>query len=270
MAGETAHERATKLWVSYLTGDTAGLEPHVRMLRGVFGHLPSDPRCKVCHAPFRGIGGIGARLLGFGAGKSRFNPMLCDRCEKIVTKQQVGAEVPLTLLFADIRDSTALAEKIGATGFHQLINRFYKASTDVLVDTGALIDKLVGDEVVALYAPGIAGANSAAKAIEAGRRMMRATASAEGDASRVAIGVGIHSGPVYVGAVGSRDGQSDITVLGDAANTAARLASQAGPGEILASEDACRAAGIGMNGEVRTLHLKGRTQPVTVRVLRAE
>jgi adenylate cyclase len=87
----------------------------------------------------------------------------------------------------------------------------------------------------------------------------------------VAIGIGIHSGPVYVGAVGSRDGQSDITVLGDAANTAARLASQAGPGEILVSEDACHAAGMAMDGgETRTLQLKGRIQPVTVRVLKPE
>ena len=132
----------------------------------------------------------------------------------------------------------------------------------------ALIDKLVGDEVVALYAPGIAGPRFTAKAVEAARKMVLATGHADAGGPWLPIGVGVHSGAVYVGAVGSSDGQSDITVLGDAANTAARLASQAGPGEILVSEDACRTAGLGDAGsETRTLQLKGRVQPVTVRVM---
>ncbi len=96
-------------------------------------------------------------VLGFGAGRSRFNPSLCDRCEKIVKKHQVGTEVQLTLLFADVRGSTNLAEEIGASAFHRFINRFYTASTDVLVRTDALIDKLAGDQVVGLYVPGLPG-----------------------------------------------------------------------------------------------------------------
>jgi adenylate cyclase len=268
MTSDEATAQARILWLSYLTGDTSILAPKVLMTRRVFAHLPSPPRCKVCLAPFHGIGGVAARAVGFGAGKSRFNPTLCDRCEKIVTAHQVGAEVELTLLFADIRGSTTLAERVGPTEFHRLVNRFYQVSTAILVETDALIDKLIGDEVVALYAPGIAGAGSAAKAVEAARKMLTATGHADAEGPWLPIGIGVHTGLVYVGAVGSRDGQSDITVLGDAANTAARLASQAGPGEVLVTEDACRAAGIGPGaGETRTLQLKGRVQPVTVRVL---
>jgi len=267
---EESTRRAQILWSSYLTGDTTQLEPRVKIVRRLFGRVPSPPRCKVCHAPFHGLGGIAAKLLGFGAGKSRFNPLLCDRCEKIVKAHQVGVEVEITLLFADMRGSTTLAERIGPTEFHRLIDRFYKASTDVLLGTDALIDKLVGDEVVALYAPGIAGPDFARKAIVAARDMVIATGHAETDGPWISIGIGVHSGKVYIGAVGSADGLSDITVLGDAANTAARLASQAGPGEVLVSEETCRLAHIVPEGrETRTLQLKGRVQPAIVQVFGA-
>jgi adenylate cyclase len=271
MAGKpTPGERAHVLWESYLTGDTAFLEQRVLMARKVFAHLPSPPRCKVCFAPFKGLGGRFVSVFGFGAGKSRFNPSLCDRCEKIVKKHQVGAEVEMTLLFADIRGSTPLAEKVGPTEFHRIIDRFYKASTDVLVETDALIDKLIGDEVVALYAPGIAGPDFARRAIEAARKMLVATGHGAPDGPWISIGIGVHTGRVYVGAVGSSDGLSDITVLGDPANTAARLASQAGAGEVLVSDETCRRAGLaGERAETRRLQLKGRAQPVDVHVFNA-
>jgi adenylate cyclase len=265
-----ATRRAQVLWSSYLTGDTTGVEPRVRMIRKVFAHLPSPPRCRVCLAPFSGLGGAVVGLLGFGSGRSRFNPMLCDRCEKIVKAHQVGAEVEMTLLFADIRGSTTLAEQVGATAFHQVIDRFYRASTDVLIRTDALIDKLVGDEVVALYTPGIAGPDFARKAIAAAAGMLVATGHADAAGPWIPLGVGVHSGKVYVGAVGSADGLSDITVLGDAANTAARLASQAGQGEVLVSAATARLAGIAPGPRpTRTLQLKGRVQPVEVHVFGA-
>jgi adenylate cyclase len=263
-------ERAHVLWESYLTGDTELLPAQVRMARKVFAALPSPPRCKVCFAPFRGLGGRFVSLFGFGAGKSRFNPSLCDRCEKIVKRHQVGAEVEMTLLFADIRGSTTLAEKVGPTEFHRIVDRFYKASTEVLVETDALIDKLVGDEVVALYAPGIAGPDFVRKAIRAARKMLLATGHGRADGPWLPIGIGIHTGKVYVGAVGSADGVSDITVLGDPANTAARLASQAAAGEVLVTDETCRLAGLPDDTcEKRRLQLKGRAQPADVHVFNA-
>lgn len=82
------------------------------------------------------------------------------------------------------------------------------------------------------------------------------------------VGAGVHTGTAYVGAVGSTQGVSDITVLGDVANTTARLASQAGAGEILDTEDTCQAAGLNLeNYESRQLQLKGHSQIVPVRVI---
>ncbi len=262
-------ERASILWHSYLTGDHSRLDTRVKVARQIFKYLPSEPRCRVCNAPFRGIGGFIVNLAGFGAGRSSFNPSLCDRCEKIVKRYQVGMEVQLTLLFADVRGSTNLAEEIGASAFHHLINRFYQASVSVLVETDALIDKLIGDEVVGLYVPGIAGPEHPRKAVEAAHALLEATGHANSGGPWIQVGAGVHTGTAYVGAVGSSESVSDITVLGDAANTAARLASHAAPGEVLVSEDTYRFANLDLEHcESRTLELKGRSEPVAVRVIR--
>ena len=161
-------DRALTLWTAYLTGDYSHLDSQVLAVRQLFKRLPSATRCRVCNAPFQGLGGAVVSLFGFGAGRSSFNPSLCDRCEKIVKHHQVGTEVQLTLLFADVRGSTALAEDIGPSAFHHLINRFYTASTEVLVQTNALIEKMIGDEVAGLYVPGIAGAGSRTGRLQCG------------------------------------------------------------------------------------------------------
>src|SRR4051794_3560220 len=144
---------AQTLWRAYLTGDNSQLHPRVKVMRQLFKDLPSDPRCKTCNAPFRGIGSVMVRPFGFGAGRSSFNRNLCDRCEKIVKKYQVGMELLLTMLFADVRDSTTLAEEIGPSAFHHLINRYYQTSTQVLHNSDALINRLIGDALIGLYVP---------------------------------------------------------------------------------------------------------------------
>lgn len=261
-------DRALVLWHSYLTGDASRLDRRTRTARGVFRHLPKHPRCRVCKSPFAGIGGMAMRLIGFGADRSSLNPSLCGRCDLIVKRYQVGIEVELSLLFADVRGSANLAEGIDAGAFHRLINRFYTAATDVLVATDALIEKLIGDEVAGMYVPGIAGPDHARRALEAARALLLATGHSDPDGPWIKVGAGVHTGTAYVGAVGSRGGVSAITVLGDSANITARLASMAGPGEILVSAAAGRAGGMDLDEfEERTLTLKGRKEPVTVRVV---
>ncbi len=261
-------EWARTLWHAYLTGDDSGIGTKITVMRRIFKALPSDQRCKVCNAPFQGIGGAVVRPFGFGAGRSSFNHSLCDRCEKLVKKYQVGIEMRLTMLFADVRGSTTLAEEIGPTAFHQLINRYYQASTEVLGKTDALINRLIGDALIALYVPGIAGPDHAQLAVEAARALLQTTGHGSPDGPWVHVGIGVHTGTAYVGAVGAGDSVSDITVLGDAANTAARLSSQAADGEILVSEETCQAGNLQLEDyEARTLKLKGRNEPVTVRVV---
>jgi adenylate cyclase len=267
-AKPSAVEEANTMWAAYLTGDHSRIGNKIKGVRSVFRLLPADPRCIVCKAPFRGVGSMIVSALGFSEGHSSLNSTLCDRCERMAKRFQTGVEVQLTMLFADIRGSTRLAESMGASEFHQLINRFYRATTDVLVKRGALIDKLIGDEVAAMFVPGIAGSDYMQSAIEAARDLLICTGHTDPEGPWAPVGVGVHTGVAYVGAVGSNDSMTDITVLGDSANIAARLASQAGAGEALISSETFTLGGIFPDGyQTRSLTLKGKDAPVLVRVM---
>jgi adenylate cyclase len=262
-------EQAYTLWHSYLTGDTSQLSPLVKLVRQIFIRLPSEPRCRVCNAPFKGIGGAVVGLIGFGAGRSSFNPSLCGRCEIITKKHQVGAEIQLTMLFADVRGSSSLAEEIGVSAFHKLINRYYQACAKVLAESDALVVRLIGDAVIGLYVPGIAGPQHARAALEAACNLLNDTGHADPEGPWIQVGIGVQTGLAYVGAVGSSSTVSDITVLGDVANSTARLCSLAQPGEILVSKETYQAARTASDDcEVRLLQLKGRSDPMEAYVVR--
>ncbi len=250
-------------WRAYLLGT----HPKIRRGRGLFGHLPSEPRCKLCYAPFRGAGSLLTRPLGFTPWDR--NPNVCRRCLAALSKRTMsGAEIELTMLFADIRGSTSLAEGISGTAFSTILNRFYETASAVLTENDAVIDKFVGDGVIGLFIPGMTGDDHAAHAVEAARQILVRTGHADPDGPWVPLGIGLHTGVARVGMVGTPGGLMDFTALGDSMNTAARLASEAGPGEILVSDAACAAAHMTPDDhEHRDLHLKGRTEPVGAHVL---
>jgi adenylate cyclase len=232
-----------------------------RSFQLLFRHLPASPRCHLCASPFKGVGGRFMRILGVVP--SQLNPQFCNTCEWIAENFQGGAEVESTLLFADVRGSTGLAEKLNPAEFSRLINRFYDVATTALIQTNGMVEKLVGDEVTGFYVPGFSGPQHAQAAIKAARQILRATGHGTRDGSWLPVGVGIHTGTIYVGAVRSDAGVCGIAVLGDAANVGARLAGQAGQGEILVSEGARVCAGLERGKmEMRQLHLKGRTESV--------
>lgn len=258
---------ADEMWVKLLT------EGNVRLRRNrpIYSRLPSNPRCVNCHRPFAGIGGVLLRLFQ-GVQRSNKNPRFCAGCHSFTSQFPGGAEVELTMLFVDVRGSTTIAEKMDASEFSRLMNRFYEAAINVLVRADAFIDKLVGDEVTALFIPGYAGKDHAHKAIEAGKALLRVTGHDTAKGPWVPIGVGIHTGMAWVGSIAGASGTAaDFTALGDNVNVAARLASRAGQGEVLASEATCQAAQIETAGlEKRALELKGKSEKVSVLVLHAE
>lgn len=257
-------EAIESFWRTYLT--TGEFEKERRQ-RQLFRLLPGSPRCKNCYAPFQGSGSIIVKTL-YGKEPSNLNPQLCNICEQFAQQFQGGAEVELSLLFADVRGSTTLAESMNPTQFSQLINRFYKAATQVMVSSDALIDKIIGDQVAGMYVPGFAGKAHAQRAIEAAQSILRATGHQDKHGPWIELGVGVHTGTAFVGALGSDQGTTDITVLGDAANIAARLSTNAGVGEILISEPAFTAAAIQLGElEKRNLALKGKLEPMQVWVL---
>jgi adenylate cyclase len=240
-------------------------EPVPRPIYHFLGLLPSDPRCKLCAAPFKSWGGFIMHLLG--RDQSRYNPRFCEKCK--VFEHPGGAEVPITMLFADVRGSTKLAEQMSAREFSRLINRFYTVATHVMIQTDALVDRLIGDEAIGLYIPGFAGPQHPRRAIEAAQDLLRLTGHRDAKGPWLAVGVGIHTGPAFVGVVGSEESSADFTALGDNVNITARLASEAGPGEILISDATYSAAKLNFGElEHRQLELKGKSEPIGVHVLR--
>jgi adenylate cyclase len=232
----------------------------------VWSLLPGHARCKFCNSPFDGPWAPVVRLLG--RGPSRLTMHFCQQCQALATQHVGGAEVELALLFADVRGSTTLGEKMKPAEFSQLIGRFFAASSHVLLDTRAWVDRLSGDQVVGMYLPYFVGPHHVSVAINAAKDLLHATGHDQPGGPWIQVGVGVHSGTAFVGTVGSKDGVTDITVLGDVPNVTARLSSAARTGEILISEDACRSAELPGALERRSLELKGKSQPMTVYVLR--
>jgi adenylate cyclase len=244
-----------EMWERMLTGDY----PRLHSMRRMWGALPSPPRCKLCNAPFRGPGGLLMRAIAYGP--SPLNRRLCKWCIRAVYKHPGGAEIDLSVLFADIRGSTTIAERMLPEEYSRLVARFYGAAAEVVDDRDGIIDKFVGDGAVALFIPGFAGSDHAAAAIAAARGLLESTGN-NGPDPWIPVGASVHTGRSFVGAVGEGDAR-DFTALGDTVNTAARLADLAGEGEVLISSDAAQAGGLETARlERRTLELRGRDRSV--------
>lgn len=235
-----------------------GYEPFRKALR-IFRHLPHDPRCKLCQCPFDGVGG---RLTGLmGRKPSRKNPNLCQYCFDHLPPG--GIEMDVGVVFADVRGSTAVAERIGASEFARRLNHFYATATGVVIHHDGLVDKLIGDEVMALFIPGVAGRDYRRKTAETALRLGTTV-------DDLPVGVSAHAGTAFVGNVGSGT-VLDFTALGDAINVASRLQAAAGPGEVVLSQALYELLDDGLP-MVRSdrLEVRGRAEPVEVSVVRAQ
>jgi adenylate cyclase len=178
-----------------------------------------------------------------------------------------GAEVPATLLFADVRGSTGLAERTDAAGFAARLRQFYATSSQAIIDEQGLVDKFVGDEIVAIFIPAFNGPHHAVAAIRAAVNMLRATGYGTAEGAPLMIGIGINTGPAFIGTVAVGSEVTDFTALGDTVNVAARLAAEAAGGEVLISDATAEASGLGLDGiPHRQIPLRGHAAPVALRV----
>ena len=218
--------------------------------------LPSSPRCGVCGAPFAGIGGRLIRPLGYR--QSRKCPNLCATC--VEASPPGGMTMRTGVLFADIRGFTSISERSDPAAVSALLRRFYAAAEDVLFPE-ALIDKLIGDEVMALYLPyGRLREDAAAVMLEHARLLLTAVGYGGRDGPFAEVGVGLDYGEAFVGNVGGGS-YSDFTAIGDVVNVAARLQGEAAGGEIVASARLARRLDP-IPGEPIELALKGKAEPV--------
>jgi adenylate cyclase len=237
---------------------------HARYRRGirVVSHLPSPPRCKACGSPFKGIGGALMKLTG--KAPSRKNPHWCRMCFEM-SPGDGGATLVIGVLFADVRGSTAFAERTSPAVVAETMNQFYEKVTQVIVRHG-VVDKLIGDEVMGLYfAPLTPGGRYVDAMVADARELLEALGYGSAEGPVLEVGVGLAIGPAFVGMVGG-EGVRDFTALGDVVNTAARLQAVAGGGQIAMSAEVAEAAGV-VDGEDVEFQMKGKADHVPARLV---
>src|SRR4051812_10463082 len=237
-----------------------------RTFRWTMRHLPSDPRCRLCKAPYGGVGGRVMRRFGFGP--SRKNPTLCNTCFEVAPMG--GVEMEIGVLFADVRGFTSMAEGMEPQAVADLLNRFYESAAGIL-SRSAIIDKLVGDEVMALYLPQLFHEDWEDAMLRDARDLLAAVGyGSDGDGEPwLRLGVGLDIGRAFVGNVGSGE-VKDFTALGDVVNTTARLQSAADAGQIVLSERLWDRLSDGpADATTARLALKGKREPEPVRMVSA-
>ncbi|NJN53235.1 MAG: adenylate/guanylate cyclase domain-containing protein [Gammaproteobacteria bacterium] len=147
----------------------------------------------------------------------------------------------------------------------------YGSASAAFVNHGAIIDQLVGDEAIGLFLPGFVGQDHPCVAYRAARELLTATGHGPGSEPWVPVGIGVHTGTAFIGSIGSEQNFTDFTAVGDVVNTTARLASAAGPGEIVISSTAVESSSID-TADMRnaSLTLKGKEASIPVYVTSIE
>ncbi len=178
-----------------------------------------------------------------------------------------GVLQTITILFADIRGFTRISEHAPPEKIVQLLNRYFSAMTDIIFAHGGTLDKYLGDGLMALFgAPTVTpndAANALSTAVAMQRRMIGINVELREEGfPEIGIGIGLHTGEVTVGYIGS-ERRSEYTAIGDTVNTASRLESNAKGGQILVSEATGNAAHSRYTLTPREpISVKNREQPV--------
>ena len=232
--------------------------PSARAIKRVWRTLPSSPRCGMCSAPFAGVGRFVAGPLGYRP--SRKNPTLCSTCVEL--SPPGGTTLYTGVLFADLRGFTSHSESTEPAAVAGLLRRFYGCAERVLFPE-AIIDKVVGDQVMALYLPDVQPRITRDQVpelmVQHAFELLRAMGYGSGSAPIAELGIGLDVGDAFVGNIGQR-AVYDFTAVGDVVNTASRLQGEALGGEILISERV--AAGLAQPmGTPCELQLKGKQHP---------
>jgi adenylate cyclase len=185
---------------------------------------------------------------------------------------QAGIEREVTLLFADIRGFTNLSEGLKAPTVVSLLNEVFQIASDRILEQGGTIDKYIGDSVMAYFGAPVTHTDHSLRAVTAAVDILAAIdernnaihAAAEGTRLAVDLGIGVHTGVVVVGNIGS-DRRTDFTAVGDAVNVAQRLEKLAKRGEILVSEAVWRRVRGSMEMQFEgERQLSGRQEPIHV------
>jgi adenylate cyclase len=176
-----------------------------------------------------------------------------------------GEKRDVTVLFADIRNFTAFAESRPPEEVMRVLNEVLGRLADSVLEWGGTLDKFLGDGLMAVWGAPVKHDDDAASAVSAALRMMeefRAQQHLDPDAPKFELGIGLNTGPVLAGSLGSAR-RTEYTCIGDTVNVASRLCALAGPGEILVGEGTARALEhVGPLEPLSPVRVKGKAQPV--------
>lgn len=180
-----------------------------------------------------------------------------------------GSRRRVAVLFADIRGFTSLSEQMAPDEIAKILTEYFTEMVDIVFEHGGILDKFMGDALMALWGAPVAREDDADRAMRAAIAMQQAVQQLNADWMRqgrrtISVGIGLAMGEVFAGNIGS-DRRLEYTVIGDAVNTAARLCAEAGPGDILVGDGLYLA--LAQPPRVQALEplpLKGKTQAVAV------
>ncbi|MGH9743750.1 MAG: adenylate/guanylate cyclase domain-containing protein [Candidatus Acidiferrum sp.] len=177
-----------------------------------------------------------------------------------------GESQRITLLFADVRGFTTMAEKMNPREAVEVLNEFFSRMTNVIFEHDGTLDKYLGDGLMALFGAPFSLQNDAEAAVRAAIGMQKSLTDLNHTSGKAAlsIGIGIHTGEAVVGFLGT-ERRMDYTAIGDTVNVASRLTSQAAPGQIvISSATHSRLAREIPCSPLAAMKLKGRAEPIDV------
>ena len=217
--------------------------------------------CKGCwqnlHLPVALRGPLSIPYRVFGLRPSRMNPNTCTFCELMFAKVMRATKVTIdaTILFADLRAYTQLSQSLPSDEMGELLDTFYDDCAEAIWEQDGILNKTIGDAVMAVFNFPIQHADHAARAVRTARQIQQRAAE-----HKLAVGIGISSGTVSFGEFGRS--HRDLTAIGTVVNTAARAQGAAKPGEILVTETVRERAAQDLQGsDGRPYELKGFDQP---------
>jgi adenylate cyclase len=199
-----------------------------------------------------------------------FAPDLAEQIASQAEAVQLGGQKrPVVVFFSDIRGFTAMSETMNPDQIASLLTEYFTEMVEVVFEHGGTLDKFMGDAIMALWGAPITHEDDADRAMRAAIEQQQILDElnkkwAAESRQQVEIGIGINFGEVFAGNIGS-DRRLEYTVIGDAVNTASRLCSKAGRGDILISEPFYQALKSPPPVEtLEPLQLKGKSQAVPV------
>ena len=170
----------------------------------------------------------------------------------------------VTVLFADIRNFTTIAEKLPPHKVVELLNTYLGQMTQVIFRYDGTVDKYIGDCIMAIFNAPVKQEKHAEKAVEAGLKILEKISELQKNGENISVGIGINTGRAVIGNIGT-DLHLDYTVIGDAVNIASRLCRIAPPGELLISDQTYSLVEKDFEVEERSEHqFKGKARAVKV------